>query len=261
MFILKLVILVFVFFVLVSCALSGIGDAKEYNCEKGRTIVDGVCVKNEVADYISCVRARGGVLEKNQIEELSVGVSYILSANIGYSENKHHKSEFPDSENNISTIIRECGKISRKADREYIEQKMSNTFLGEKKNSGVVQDTTKRIVKNEIRLNATTEWQHTGLVFERGQFIRIFGKGTWTNGGSSPRYVDANGFVGYQHKGSINEYMNFASLLGRVSGKIFSIGAYFEGKLPRGGELYLSMNDVSGKFMDNVGAINIVIEK
>jgi hypothetical protein len=45
-------------------------------CSQGRTLLDGVCVSEQIADYVSCVRAQGAQLGAEKGQKLSAEVGY-----------------------------------------------------------------------------------------------------------------------------------------------------------------------------------------
>jgi hypothetical protein len=52
------------------------GATSQIECPDSRTELDGVCVSESIADYVSCVRAQGAQLQKNDAQKLSADASY-----------------------------------------------------------------------------------------------------------------------------------------------------------------------------------------
>jgi hypothetical protein len=46
-------------------------------CPAGRTLLDGVCVRENVADYVACVRAQGAQLGGSKQQQLSADVGTV----------------------------------------------------------------------------------------------------------------------------------------------------------------------------------------
>jgi hypothetical protein len=68
---------------LLASALSSVACSGPYiKCPGGRTPVDGVCADNKIADYVTCVRARGASLDEQRKQDLSANLGY-LQATVG----------------------------------------------------------------------------------------------------------------------------------------------------------------------------------
>lgn len=94
-----------------SCSTKDFKQSNESSCSKDRTPVNGLCVSYEIADYISCVRSRGGTIRKDNNRDFSIDVNYVAGVETGYKTSDSLSEEYPDSDENIKAIIRECKSI------------------------------------------------------------------------------------------------------------------------------------------------------
>lgn len=75
------------FAAIVSCGGGGSAlNQTTVTCPAGRTLLDGVCVSNTVADYVACVRAQGAQLGGSKSQQLSADVGYLGARASGASE-------------------------------------------------------------------------------------------------------------------------------------------------------------------------------
>jgi hypothetical protein len=80
-------------------------------CPAGRTKLDNICVSEDIADYVSCVRARGFNLKKKKRDYLSAEVGYIGISATGASEiNEILTKNYSSSKDETLSIIAHCGK-------------------------------------------------------------------------------------------------------------------------------------------------------
>lgn len=98
--------------IIFSCSTNQNKTSSQNSCGAGRTIVNGICVSQVVADYVSCVRARGSEIENNQKNSLNFEVTYLASARTSFEASERLLEKYPDTNKNIRAIIDECGKIS-----------------------------------------------------------------------------------------------------------------------------------------------------
>ncbi len=93
---------------LVSCG-AGLNQTS-ITCTPGRTLLDGVCVNNSVADYVACVRAQGAVLGGSKSQEISATAG-TLGLNAGGAAELKENLEKRYSVSDAATleIIRACG--------------------------------------------------------------------------------------------------------------------------------------------------------
>jgi hypothetical protein len=100
--------LVIAYFV-ASCAA---GNAATSPCGAARTMLDGVCVSEQVADYVACVRAQGAKLGEERSRKLSAeagiaGTRAAIASDVG----EHLERQYATSDANTLEIIRTCGSM------------------------------------------------------------------------------------------------------------------------------------------------------
>jgi hypothetical protein len=112
--------------------------------------------------------------------------------------------------------------------------------------------------KRLIRIPAEVMWYDTGIDVS-GKTVQIqYESGQWSNAPSS-NFCDGMGKIGYADTAQlIVPSGNLSGLMGKVGNRAFVVGNYYEGT-PGKGELYLSLNDKSGYFSDNSGALYVNI--
>jgi hypothetical protein len=98
--------------------LCGCGGAQQpqppvSRCGVDRTELDGVCVSNQVADYVSCVRAQGAELGSEQSKKLVADASFVGVGAGGAAEAKEtlEKKYTAASDANALEILRACGSL------------------------------------------------------------------------------------------------------------------------------------------------------
>jgi hypothetical protein len=113
-----------------------------------------------------------------------------------------------------------------------------------------------------IVVPANVEWFDTGIDVRASTifFLEIKPTGNWTNTAGG-QLVGAAGYGTLRLPNAVAPTEPFASLIGRVNGTIFGIGASFRKKSPASGRLFLAMNDVPGTFGDNSGELTVVIDQ
>ncbi len=83
------------------------------SCAEGRTILDGVCVREEVADYVSCVRAQGAQLKGVNSQSLSADVGYFaVNASIARDVSEKLEKKYNTSDKAMMTIIEQCNRLA-----------------------------------------------------------------------------------------------------------------------------------------------------
>lgn len=108
-----------------------------------------------------------------------------------------------------------------------------------------------------IEVPANVQWVDTGISLKQGQRFHIEASGQWSNAG--PPALGPGGFNGYLYSGTLLGTASLGSLIGKVSGNMFEVGANFDGKSPALGELYLTINDTPSTFSDNQGKLIVKI--
>ena len=80
-------------------------------CSQGRTLLDGVCVSEQVADYVSCVRAQGGAqLGAERGQKLSADVGSMGVRAGGAAElNETLQKKYSASDQTMLAIVQACG--------------------------------------------------------------------------------------------------------------------------------------------------------
>jgi hypothetical protein len=110
---------------------------------------------------------------------------------------------------------------------------------------------------NVIRVQANTEWCDTGIQVQRGQHLIFSAQGRWSTGGEA-----IFGPAGAERRTpeTLTSEALHGALIGRAGEQTFAIGA--GGNLPilSNGPLYLSTNDVSGRFADNEGFVDVFLQ-
>ena len=82
-------------------------------CPEGRTLLDGVCVSEAVADYVACVRAQGAQLEAAKNEEISAEAGYLGVRAGGAAElSERLEKKYTASDEAMMAIIAMCNKTA-----------------------------------------------------------------------------------------------------------------------------------------------------
>lgn len=78
-------------------------------CPAGRTLLDGVCVSEPVADYVACVRAQGATLGGSKREQISADVGTVGVHAGGAAElSETLEKKYATSDNAMLEIVRKC---------------------------------------------------------------------------------------------------------------------------------------------------------
>jgi len=96
---------------LASCAGgSGAGlNQTSITCPQGRTLLDGVCVAESVADYVACVRAQGAQLDGARSEQISAEAGYLGVKAGGASEvSERLQRKYAASDQAMMAIVGAC---------------------------------------------------------------------------------------------------------------------------------------------------------
>jgi hypothetical protein len=95
---------------LLGCGGFGTGlNHPSVSCPEGRTLLDGVCVSESVADYVACVRAQGAQLGGAKQQQISADVGTVgvkASAAAQVSENLEKK--YAASDATMLEIVKSC---------------------------------------------------------------------------------------------------------------------------------------------------------
>lgn len=97
-------------FLILGCASTT--EKKGLSCNDSRTLLDGVCVREIIADYVSCVRAQGATLNSSKRSSLSAEVGYLGIKASGVSElSDGLEKKYSASDNATMEIIQRCDKL------------------------------------------------------------------------------------------------------------------------------------------------------
>lgn len=78
-------------------------------CPTSRTLLDGVCVAEGVADYVGCVRAQGAQLDASKRERLAADIGYFQAKVGGSAElDENLQRKYSASDQAVLEIIRVC---------------------------------------------------------------------------------------------------------------------------------------------------------
>jgi hypothetical protein len=94
-----------------SCGGGGGGQLNQTSitCPPGRTLLDGVCVAEAVADYVACVRAQGAQLGAAKNQQLSAEAGYLGVKAGGASElSESLQRKYSTSDQAMMAIVDAC---------------------------------------------------------------------------------------------------------------------------------------------------------
>lgn len=117
--------------------------------------------------------------------------------------------------------------------------------------------TPKQPKTQTVKVDAQKMWIDTGIVLGEGEKLIMQASGQWAN--STPHTPYGPNGLNNTWPGTILESANNGSLIGKVNGVVFPVGANYSGYSPASGKLYLSMNDVPSTYSDNFGAVSVRI--
>jgi hypothetical protein len=85
-------------------------------CAAGRTLVDGVCVSENVADYVACVRAQGAQLSSDKAQKLALDASTLgLKAGGAGEISESLQKKYSASDATMLAIVQACSTTARGA--------------------------------------------------------------------------------------------------------------------------------------------------
>lgn len=88
------------------------GVTSQLDCPSNRTELDGVCVSEGIADYVSCVRAQGAQLEKKDAQSLSAHAGYAgAKASLVTDVSASLMKQYAASDAATLEIIRTCKEM------------------------------------------------------------------------------------------------------------------------------------------------------
>ncbi|MFO0671906.1 MAG: PAN domain-containing protein [Polyangiaceae bacterium] len=101
--------------VLVGFGVAGCGGATQglnqtsITCPAGRTLLDGVCVSEPVADYVACVRAQGAQLGGAKHQQLSADVGTVgVRAGAAAEVSESLEKRYATTDSAMLEIVRKC---------------------------------------------------------------------------------------------------------------------------------------------------------
>lgn len=81
--------------------------------------MDGICVSDSVADYVSCVRAQGAKLDADTSKRLSADAGYAgAKGSVAADVSDKLQKQYAASDTNVLEVIRGCNAMQRTAPRE-----------------------------------------------------------------------------------------------------------------------------------------------
>ena len=106
-----------------------------------------------------------------------------------------------------------------------------------------------------VRVPADKVWTDSGVDLARGKYYLLRAKGRWQYSARASGGASAVGVTAL-HRG-----LPFYSLVGRTDGDVFTVGDELVVGPNSEGRLFLGMNDTSGRFGDNSGAMAVEIRQ
>jgi hypothetical protein len=90
--------------------LGACASATTPSCPQGQSQLDGTCVNQPVADYVSCVRARGASIDHERADKLSAEAGYAgaRAATAAEANEKLERKFGATSDDNETQILRDC---------------------------------------------------------------------------------------------------------------------------------------------------------
>jgi hypothetical protein len=192
--------------VLVSGCGAGLNQTS-VTCPKGRTLLDGVCVTEGVADYVACVRAQGASLDAARSESISAEAGY-LGTRIGAARDLSEilEKKYSVSDQAMMEIIRLCNtsaappeQIAINIDGNWTTQYGTQTGMREatiqfRQNGATVTAIDSAGASYEGQLNGRKVSGMWSLGEQLGRFEYIFSDdgqsfvGRWGNGNDPMNY-------------------------------------------------------------------------
>jgi len=94
-------------------ACSGVQTKLVNECSSGRTLLDGVCVREVVADYVGCVKAMSVAWGVDKSKLLATEVGFVGTKASGATEVREKlRSSYSSSNNEMMVIINQCNNIA-----------------------------------------------------------------------------------------------------------------------------------------------------
>jgi hypothetical protein len=96
-----------------AAACSGANSSTTVTCGPGRTPLDGVCVKEQVADYVACVRAQGAQVGSASSQSLATEAGAMgVKAGAAYEVSDQLQKKYSVSDEAALSIIETCNKAA-----------------------------------------------------------------------------------------------------------------------------------------------------
>ena len=124
-----------------------------------------------------------------------------------------------------------------------------------------------------VRVDARCEWNPSGVILQRGARYRIkvtqvlepwgdsWGGGSDLDGGSSGAFSFSGGFARYWARAPEQPMYALIGAQGREKRTFFVVGGEREFTADSGDELLFFANDWPGKYDDNLGCVELQVEK
>lgn len=80
-------------------------------CQDGATMVDGICANQNVANFVTCLRARGVEINNENRRGILTEVDYIVKAKMNLEINKSFAKIYSESPQISKNILRVCEKL------------------------------------------------------------------------------------------------------------------------------------------------------
>lgn len=98
--------------VLLSGACGGTLTQTPKTCPPGRTLLDSVCVRESIADYVACVRAQGAKIGGAQSKKLGASAGYLgVKASAVAEVSERLEKQYSASDNAMLEIVRACNAL------------------------------------------------------------------------------------------------------------------------------------------------------
>lgn len=195
------IVLLYCYLVVVGCANKSEKFVNE--CEEGQSILDGICVRQEIVDYVGCVRAQGVQTKSINNKSISAGVGYFaIEARAVEDVSKNLEKTYAASDKAMLAIIKQCNKIAGIHEHSFPQKKRKlhirenpKKYLSENKTDP--SNLVGRWSSDQYCSNGSTAsmeskifWKHDGfvsIVTDSGCPKTPVGIIDWRNG----NYVDA----------------------------------------------------------------------
>lgn len=159
---------------LLSSGCSSKNMKEDDRCAQGTTKVDGVCVSQKIADYVSCVRAQGTHLSTDKNNTLSADVGYFaINASVASDVSEKLEKKYSVSDEAMINIIEQCNRLSGIS---------SKTKLSENLNSGNTLSVDNDVIDTIYVSSRSSTKVFSSISLEDNVKYRLEVKGTYDAG-------------------------------------------------------------------------------